>query len=253
MHTLDPRLKILAIFATIVVLFLSGTYAAMALMVAFVVFLMLISRISLKIYLKNLKFVFFIVAFTAILNLFYGTGEPVLQLGFATITQDGIYNSIFVTLRIICLILLSAILTFTTSPTDLTDALERLLKPLALLGVNISDLAVMMTIALRFIPTLIEELQKIIAAQKARGADLESGNILQRARALLPILVPLFISSFRRAYELATAMECRCYRGGEFRSRMKVLRLKKLDYLAITFICIFYAGVLLCSFQKILP
>ena len=149
------------------------------------------------------------------------------------------------------MISISTILTFTTSPTDLTDAIERLLKPLTVFKISVGDLAVIMTIALRFIPTLMEELDKIMCAQKARGADLEKGSLLQKAKSLLPILIPLFISSFRRAYDLAIAMECRCYHGGNSRSRMKVLKMKTIDYVAVSIMAIFFTGVLMCSFRII--
>ncbi len=157
--------------------------------------------------------IIFVVILTAGLNLFYGRGEPLWQFGFMTITEAGITNAVFIALRIISLIFISSVLTFTTSPTDLTDALERLMKPLKVLHVQVHEIAMMMTIALRFVPTLLEETDKIMSAQKARGADLESGGLFQRIKALVPILIPLFVSSFRRAYELAMAMECRCYQG----------------------------------------
>ena len=166
------------------------------------------------------------------INIFYGAGEPLWKFGIFQITLNGIYNAIFVSVRIIALILASSVLTFTTSPTQLTDAIERLLKPLAKLRVPVHEFAMMMTIALRFIPTLIEETDKIMSAQKARGADFETGNLIQRAKALLPLLVPLFVSAFRRADELAMAMECRCYHGGEGRTKLSELHYQKRDYLA---------------------
>lgn len=208
---------------------------------------MLLSKVHIKIYLKSLKMILVIVLITSLLNLFYGSGEPLLQLGFITITADGIRNSIFIAVRIISLILVSSVLTFTTTPTDLTDAIERLLKPLKILHVPVHDIAMMMTIALRFIPTLLEETDKIMNAQKARGADMETGSLKTRIKALIPILIPLFVSSFRRAYELAVAMECRCYSGNENKTRMKILKVGWLDYVAIAFTIASTIGVVLCN------
>ena len=175
-----------------------------------------------------------LIIFTSFINIFYVKGEVVLvDWWIIHITLQGVINSVFIAIRILCLIAGSSLLTYTTSPTSLTDALDRLMKPLKAPHVNVHELAMMMTIALRFIPTLIEETDKIMSAQKARGADMESGSLLQRVRALIPILIPLFVSSFRRAYELAMAMECRCYRGGEGRTRMKQLHLQRRDVLSL--------------------
>ena len=182
---------------------------------------------------RGLKPILFIVVFTAVLNVFYGAGEPLWQWGFLKITKAGLLNSAFVSIRIVTLILASSVLTFTTSPTQLTDAIERLLKPLAKLRVPVHEFAMMMTIALRFVPLLLEETDKIMSAQKARGADMESGGLVQRIKALVPVLIPLFISAFRRAFDLATAMESRCYHGGEGRTKMKVLRFGHEDWLIL--------------------
>lgn len=247
MHRMDPRVKIVLIFAFIVLIFVAGNFAAIGLMVASVLGVMLISGVPVKLYFKSLKMILFIVLFTSVLNLFYGTGEAIWSFGFLRITQNGINNSIFIAVRIASLILISSVLTFTTSPTDLTDALERLMKPLQLLHIHVHEIAMMMTIALRFVPTLLEETDKIMSAQKARGADMESGGLMQRIRALIPILIPLFVSAFRRAYELAMAMECRCYRGGEGRTRMKSLHAGILDVWAITAAGLICAGVILCN------
>ena len=222
-HRLDPRMKILLLLAFIVFIFITNNYYALAVTTLSVLSMMLLTRIPVKMYLKSMKMILFIVLFTAVLNLFYGRGEPLVQLGFLKVTQAGINNAVFVAVRIASLIIVSSMLTFTTSPTDLTDALERLMKPLKFFHVKVHEIAMMMTIALRFVPTLLEETDKIMSAQKARGADMESGNLIQRIKALVPVLVPLFVSAFRRAYELATAMECRCYRGGDGRTRMKSL------------------------------
>lgn len=246
-HRLDPRVKILSLIAYIILVFCTFNYVSLALMAAVVLMIVILSKVPLKMYLKSLKVIIVIVIITSLLNLFYGTGEPIFQWGFIKVTWAGIHNAIFVCVRIICLILSSSVLTFTTSPTDLTDALERLMKPLTIFHVKVHEIAMMMTIALRFVPTLLEETDKIMAAQKARGADMESGNLITRVKALVPILVPLFVSAFRRAYELAVAMECRCYRGGEGRTRMKQLHLATRDYLSIVFTLLVIAGVVLLN------
>ena len=181
------------------------------------------------------------------LNLFYGTGEPIWQWGIFSITMNGINRAVFVTIRIVCLILASSCLTFTTSPTDLTDAIERLLKPIAKIHYPVHEVAMMMTLALRFVPTLLEETDKIMQAQKARGADMDSGNIVTRVKAFIPILIPLFVSAFRRAYDVATAMECRCYHGGAGRTRMKVLHMTKRDAAAFAVVALMISGVIVCN------
>lgn len=245
LHRMDPRVKILLLIAYIALVFCTFNYFALALAVLTVLTVTLLSRVPLKMYLKSLKVIIIIVLLTSVLNLFYGTGEPIFQWWIIKVTWAGIHNAVFVSVRIICLILLSSTLTFTTSPTDLTDALERLMKPLALFRVKVHEIAMMMTIALRFVPTLLEETDKIMSAQKARGADMESGNMLHRIKALVPVLIPLFVSSFRRAYELAVAMECRCYQGGAGRTRMKQLRIHKRDVLALVFTGVLITGLVL--------
>ena len=213
-HRLDPRLKLILTVAFIVYIFVVHNFWGLGFLILCTAAMLLTSGVPVRLYFKSIKGILFIVLFTAVLNLFYGTGEPLWQWGFLTITQQGIFNAIFIAVRIAGLVLFSSVLTFTTSPTDLTDAMERLLKPLSKLHVKVHEIAMMMTIALRFVPTLLEETDKIMAAQKARGADMESGGLMQRIRALVPVLIPLFVSSFRRAYDLAMAMECRCYHGG---------------------------------------
>ena len=185
--------------------------------------------------------------FTSVLNLFYGSGDPLWQWGIFKITQDGINRAIFVTVRIVCLIPASSCLTFTTSPTELTDAIERLMKPLRVIRVPVHEIAMMMSLALRFVPTLLEETDKIMQAQKARGADMESGGFVKRVRALIPILIPLFVSAFRRAYDVATAMECRCYRGGAGRTRMKQIHLSARDFVAFAILAAVIGGVIVCN------
>ncbi len=246
-HRIDPRVKILLIIAYIVFLFITANFVALFFMALVVLGVVLFTKIPIKLYFKGLKSIIFILLFTSVLNLFYGKGEPIWQLGFLKITWDGISNAIFISIRIILLILVSCILTYTTSPTDLTDALERLMKPLKVFHIKVHEIAMMMTIALRFVPTLLEETDKIMKAQKARGADMDNGNIIQRVKAMIPVLIPLFVSAFNRAYELAVAMECRCYRGGNGRTRMKILHITKRDILAIGVSVLVLTGVILCN------
>ena len=229
-HRLDPRAKLIAMICYIVALFLGQwfvTYAVLFLALAAVV---KVSTVKPKALLRGLKPVVFILVFTAVLNIFYTPGEALASFWIFTITREGIVHAFFMVVRIIMLITCTFLLTYTTSPLALTDGLESLLGPLKKLRVPVHELAMMMSIALRFIPTLIEETDKIMSAQKARGADFESGNLLQRAKALVPILVPLFVSAFRRADELAVAMECRCYHGGEGRTKLHVLHYQGRDY-----------------------
>ena len=232
-HRLDPRTKLLCVILYIVALFNAKSVLTYALVAAVLTVCILTSKVHYKALTRGLKPVYIIVAFTAIMNLFFTGGTPVADVWLLRhITFEGIRSAIAMVLRIIMLIMGTFLLTYTTSPISLTDGLERLLSPLKKLKLPIHELAMMMSIALRFIPTLIEETDKIMSAQKARGADFESGNIFQRARALVPILVPLFISAFRRADELATAMECRCYQGGEGRTKMKLLHYHREDFLS---------------------
>ena len=246
-HRLDPRVKLVLLIIYITLTFVTFNYFALGLILLTVIMFVILSRVPLKLYLKSLKVIIIIVIITSLLNLFYGTGDPIFQWHFIRITVNGINNAIFVCVRIVCLLLLSSALTFTTSPTDLTDGLERLMKPLTVFHIKVHEIAMMMTIALRFVPTLLEETDKIMAAQKARGADMESGNFLRRVKAMVPVLVPLFVSAFRRAYELATAMECRCYQGGEGRTRMKQLHIGNRDVFALIFTACITAGVILCN------
>lgn len=234
LHRTDPRMKICLTIFCIVLIFVARNFFSLGAAVLFVALGIALSRIPVKLYLKSLKPILFIVVFTAVLNIFYGSGDPLVQLGWLKITLRGILNSVFVSIRIVVLILASSVLTFTTSPTQLTDAIERLLRPLAKLRVPVHEFAMMMTIALRFVPTLLEETDKIMSAQKARGADMESGGIVQRVKALVPVLIPLFVSAFRRAYDLATAMESRCYHGGEGRTKMKILKFGRTDWLVLS-------------------
>ena len=232
-HRLDPRTKLSLCVGFIVLLFLVQTFAGFAVAAFFVALTVGLAKLPLKLVLKSLKPLAFIVYFTAFFNIFYTpvseTNPAVWEWWIFRITAGGLRAAAFMSVRILLLVAGTSLLTYTTSPILLTDGLERLLKPLKWLHLPVHELAMMMTIALRFIPTLIEETEKIMNAQKARGADFESGSVLARAKALIPILVPLFISSFRRAEDLATAMECRCYHGGEGRTRMTQTRLAWRD------------------------
>lgn len=252
LHKMDARMKIILLIAYIVFIFLTKNYFSLAIMALSVFGVICLTQVSPKLYFKSIKAIIFIVLFTSVLNLFYGTGEPLWQWHFLKITEAGINTAVFVSVRLISLVLISSVLTYTTSPTDLTDGIERLLHPLSVFHIKVHEIAMMMTIALRFIPTLLEETDKITSAQKARGADFESGNIIQRAKALIPVLVPLFVSSFRRAYELAMAMESRCYHGGDGRTRMKVLKFSKYDFIALALVCVLFIGVIICN-MKIPP
>ena len=243
-HRLDPRTKLLALVAYIVALFVAKSWVSYGLMLAFLVTVIAVSKIPVKSIVRGMKPLVLILVFTGILNLFFTDGETVLvSFWVVTITLEGLLRAIFMMARILMLITGTFLLTFTTSPIALTDGLEALMGPLKVIKVPVHELSMMMCIALRFIPTLIEETDKIMCAQKARGADFESGSILQRAKALVPILVPLFISAFRRADELATAMECRCYQGGEGRTKMKILRFKRWDISAFGVCILLIAAV----------
>lgn len=246
-HRLDPRAKIILFIAHIVILFCTFSYPALAVTAVFTALFLILSGISPKFYFKSLKVIIFIVLFTSLLNLFYGSGEPIWQWWVFKITLNGINRAVFVTTRIICLILASSCLTFTTSPTELTDAIERLMKPLRVIHFPVHEIAMMMSLALRFVPTLLEETDKIMQAQKARGADMESGNLVKRVKALVPILIPLFVSAFRRAYDVATAMECRCYRGGAGRTRMKQIHMARRDAAAFVVMALVIGGVIVCN------
>ena len=249
-HRLDPRTKLIVLVAYIVVLFVAKSWISYGLCFGFLALAIGISKIPVKSIVKGMKPLVFILIFTGILNLFFTEGETViLDLKILQITLEGLIRAIFMVVRILMLITATFLLTYTTSPISLTDGLETLLSPLKKIRVPVHELSMMMCIALRFIPTLIEETDKIMCAQKARGADFETGNLMQRVKALVPILVPLFISAFRRADELATAMECRCYQGGEGRTKMKLLRYHSVDiYAFVIGVALVAAVFLLRSF-----
>ncbi|MBE6757056.1 MAG: energy-coupling factor transporter transmembrane protein EcfT [Ruminococcaceae bacterium] len=252
MHRLDPRVKMVLTVLYIVALFLPKTWVGLALSVVLLAVAYALARIPFSMVVKSVRPILLLVTLTAALNLFYNKeGVVLFQWWIFTVTDSGLAKTAFIIVRILCLIVGSSLLTYTTTPTALTDAIERLLSPLKAVRLNVHELAMMMTIALRFIPTLIEETDKIMSAQKARGADMESGGLVRRIRALLPVLIPLFASSFRRAYELALAMECRCYRGGEGRTRMKQLRMALRDGVALLVMAV--AIALLIGLNSVFP
>ena len=247
-HKLDARTKLILVFAVLVFIFLCKNFFSLGLTLAFAVFCVLLSRIRFSTVMKGFKTIYFIIILTSLLQVLYNhDGETLLQWKKLQVTTGGVYTAIFIAVRLICLIFVSSLLTYTTSPTLLTDGIERLLKPLKVFHIEPHTLAMMMTIALRFIPTLIEEVDHIMSAQKARGADLETGGVIKRAKALIPVLVPLFVNSFRRAYDLAYAMECRCYRGGAGRTRMRVMKMGWRDYLSFAVCAALLAGIILLN------
>ncbi|MBR3560773.1 MAG: energy-coupling factor transporter transmembrane protein EcfT [Oscillospiraceae bacterium] len=243
-HRLDPRTKLIAVVCYIVGIFNCHSAWAYGLMVLTLIVSARIAKVGAKALLRGLRPVLFIIAFTAVLNLFYTPGEVLWTWWVLKITREGIRTAVAMMARITLLITGTFLLTYTTSPIQLTDGLESLLNPLKKLRVPVHELAMMMSIALRFIPTLIEETDKIMSAQKARGADFESGGLVQRAKALIPLLVPLFVSAFRRADELATAMECRCYHGGEGRTKLHVLHFAARDYAVLALYLALAVGVI---------
>lgn len=248
LHRLDSRVKIISTFAYIISLFFVQNFWGFLVEAAFIALVIRISKVPLRFILKGLKPIFLIIIFTFTINMFMTKGTPLVKIWFLTITQEGLYNAFFMGLRLVLLIIGSSLLTLTTKPINLTDGIEMLLSPFKRLGVPSHELAMMMTIALRFIPTLLEEADKIMKAQMARGADFETGNLLRRAKSLIPLLVPLFISAFRIAQDLAMAMEARCYRGGESRTRMNAMVLKRGDFFAGTFMVLFFAIIVVQAY-----
>jgi energy-coupling factor transport system permease protein len=244
-HRLDPRVKIIATLLFVVELFIVDTFWGFLAAVAALAVVIGVSKVPLSFILRGLKPVFLIIAFTFILNLFVIPGKVLVALGPLTITEEGVYTACFMAFRLVLLIIGSSLLTLTTKPMSLTDGIESLLSPFSKIGVPAHELAMMMTIALRFIPTLLEETDKIMKAQQARGADFESGNILRRAKSLIPILIPLFINAFRIAHDLAMAMEARCYRGGQFRTRMNAMKFGSNDVAACVLLTAFLAVIVL--------
>jgi len=245
-HRIDPRFKLLGTLFYITALFFVNHFAGYGVAALFIFMMVKLARVPVLFLFRGLRAILFILSFAVVLNLFMAPGENVLfTLGFLRVTMEGVEMAAQMALRLVLLITGSSILTLTTSPIQLTDGIEALLRPFKVIKVPAHDIAMMMTIALRFIPTLAEEMDKIMKAQKARGADLDTGGLLKRAKSLLPILVPLFVSAFKRADELATAMEARCYRGDVGRTRMKIMRLARADWVAVGVLMVF--GVALFS------
>jgi len=244
-HRMDPRTKLISVVLFFIALFSAKGVVSTALVFLTLAFSVAVSRIKPASLLKGMKPLLFIVIFTAFLNLFYTEGRVLVRWWIFKITAEGLSRTALMIIRIMLLVSCTFLLTYTTSPLQLTDGLEQLLRPLKKIRFPVHELSMMMSIALRFIPTLIEELDKIMSAQKARGADFDTGGLLKRAKALLPVLVPLFVSAFRRADELATAMECRCYHGGEGRTRMKQLHMHSIDYLTLAFMVTMLVGVIM--------
>lgn len=242
LHRLDPRMKMCTLLVLIVALFTTRSFWGFLLMGVFIFVALISTGIPLRYFFRGLRPVIYIIFITVVLHLFFTKGgEVLLRVGPVTVEADGVLVGIFMAVRLILLVMMTTLLTLTTSPIALTDTIESFLRPFRRLGVPAHEIAMMMTIALRFIPTLIEESEKIMKAQIARGADFTSGNIFKRARSLIPIIIPLFVSAFRRADDLAVAMEARCYRGGEGRTRMRELSLKRIDFIS------FFGVVLLVS------
>lgn len=252
-HRADPRMKLILSFLYIICSFICSNILSFLLLFLSAFVLILISRIPLGLIMKSIKPILFILAFTVVINIFWTSGERVLfEWKFIHIYFEGVMNAVFMVLRIFVLIVgASLFLTYTTTPIALTDAIEQLFAPLKKIKIPVHEFAMMMTIALRFIPTLIDETDKIMSAQKARGADFASGSLIKRAKALIPILIPLFVSSFRRADELATAMECRCYHGGEGRTRMSILHYRVSDFVWLFLMLAFGASLIVLNILSI--
>ncbi len=244
-HELDPRVKIIMTFIFIISLFLVESFKTYLIVIAFLTAAIKLSKVPIKFVIRGLRPILMIIVITFIINLLMTPGNVIFKLGFIKITEEGLKQAGFMAIRLTLLIMGTSLLTLTTSPIILTDGIESLLSPFKRFGLPAHELAMMMTIALRFIPTLLDETEKIMKAQKSRGADFESGNIVSRARNLVPLLVPLFISAFRRADELAMAMEARCYRGGENRTRMRQLKISKGDYVASGIFAVYFAAIIM--------
>ncbi len=238
-HKLDARTKIILTFVFIIFIFVCQNFWSLGLLSGFAVVVFFLTKLSPKLVLKSFKPLLPIVLLTTVLQLYYiKDGNVLFEWKFITITDTGIFTAIFIVVRIFTLLLMSSLLTYTTSPTDLTDAIEKLLSPLKVLKIDVHTFAMMMTIALRFIPTLVDEIDRIMSAQKARGADFESGNLINRIKALFPIFIPLFISAFKRAIELTDAMSCRCYTGGEGRTRLRQMKITYRDFVSFTIMAV---------------
>ena len=247
-HKLDARTKIIFTMFFLVFVFICKNFWSLGLLSGFAVVTYLFSKISLKVILKSLKPLLPIILLTTVLQLYYvKEGNVLFQKGFITITDNGVYMAIFIAIRILSLLFISSLLTYTTAPTDLTDAIEKLLSPLKVFKIEVHTFAMMMTIALRFIPTLIDEIDRIMSAQKARGADFESGNLINRIKALFPIFIPLFISAFKRAIELTDAMSCRCYTGGEGRTRLRQMKMTYRDVISFVVMAVICSAIIVLN------
>ena len=247
-HRMDARMKIVLTLALIVGIFMCKSLVSLALMVAVTFALVFVSRVPLKMVLKSVKPLAIIVAFTAILNIFYiRGGTTFFEWRFLHITSKGLFTALFMVVRIICLVIISSLLTYTTTPTMMTDAIESLLSPLKIIKVPVHTLTMMMTLALRFIPVLVDEIDRITNAQKARGADFDTGGLKEKVKAFVPVIVPLFVSSIKHAFELADAMECRCYVDGKGRTRMKKMKLGVRDFIAFLIVAAIIAGIVLLN------
>lgn len=246
-HKLDARTKLILLIVYLIFIFACRNYMSLLFLSLSCILMIFNTKIGFLKYLKSMKALLFMIILTGIFNLFYGNGKVLLEFWVFKITEGGVNNAVFVIIRIAVLMLTSSVLTYTTSPTDLTDGIEKILKPFDKLHVKSHEIAMMMTIALRFIPVLIEETDKIMNAQKARGADMESGSLFHRVKALIPVLIPLFVSSIRRANDLAMAMECRCYHGGKGRTRMNNPKLTAKDLIAVIISVFIFSGVILLN------
>lgn len=253
-HRMDSRVKLLLDILYLVILFSSQTFTGLLVGILFMVVCYLLSHIKLIMILKSIKPILPLMLFTGVLNILFITGEePLFKWWIISIYPEGIRTTLFILLRIPALIIGMSLLTYTTSPIMLTDAIERLLSPLKKVRFPVHELSMMMTIALRFIPTLVEETDKIMSAQKARGAELDTGGLMKKAKSLVPVLIPLFVSAFKRANELATAMECRCYHGGEGRTRLRQLKTAPRDYVAIVIMLALFAGIIVLNCIPVIP
>lgn len=249
-HRLDPRIKLLYTFVFIITIVLTNNFVSLALCIAVALCVTFISKVPLKTVIKGLKPILFVIIITSLLQIIYvKTGVPLISFWKIRITSGGLLEAVFLTFRISFLIVMSTMLTYTTSPTSMTNGLDRTFAPLSKLGIDFNIVTMIMTIALRFIPTLIDEVDKIISAQKSRGANFESGNIFKRAKMLIPLFVPLLFNATRRAYELAYAMTCRCYNGGKGKTTMNMLKFKKGDWLALFLTVVFVAGVIFLNIK----
>ena len=253
LHKADPRIKLIMAMFFIITSFLCKNVLGFVGLLVFTFLLIIVSKLPFKMIMRSVRPIIIIIAFTTLINVFWTKGDNLLfSLGFISIYEEGLYNAFFMLVRIVTLVIgASVLVTYTTTPIALTDAIESLFSPLKKIKVPVHDFAMMMTIALRFIPTLMDETEKIMAAQKARGADFTNGSLVKRAKALIPILIPLFVSAFRRADELATAMECRCYRGGEGRTKLRALKCRASDILGLIVIVIICGALITFNYLNI--